>query len=827
MARLIIAKAPPEFAAALGASYPLGDGETSVGTGLDNTISLQGPGIARSHVVFRRRPDGGFQVEDLGSHTGTFVNGYQIPAGKRPKLSIGNKVRVGPFELLFAADAAPAAPTARKPAAPPPEPMDLPDDEHALPPPPPRAKPPAARPAPPPQPTKPKPAEAAPKPRPLPPEPDWSPPAAPPTPPAAPAPPVKPKTAVKPKADAPPPPAPKPPSAPKPKPAAAPAPTQAPKPKPSAPAPVKAKAPPAPQPPPPPKAPPVAKKPAPPPPPPLRMPDRLLRLSEWWAKGREAPPKLTSSLLTGAAKLSGTTYLRVHPDHPARAAEWYQAYLTDPSVNQALLPVALPYLIDLTAVVACRQPPLRRAGHPDYVAAYQEGHLCPLAYNHGVGFVRRQAVAARTPAARRALVAQFVARVFGWVVNAWLDATCGPDDEARREELARCSGPLRLLSEPDDVQAFLVQLAGVVKKKTHARGGAAVFDRLELFLLGASAHIPEAFMNMDQVLIHECLASVRLEEDEYDPRPLHRLPLTPEVPSRQPGEDGEVRGVRRTTRVEELPSVIPQELAAAGLGEDGTRVVIDQLINSGLMKWERRDMEREVTRTSVLVCFVADVGPAAQVAAGTASAANTPSVHARRLIFECVRDIAAAVEPPAGGLDVHVFLDPGRDWPDRRRAWKVTLDDLRRTIGKSVYDDMMAVEGFAPGYFFPAHRAAAPGADHHAFIEDVFGRCSYDQTLFVFLGPESTLPDLLPAQPPPARKQTGARDRVFAVQLGPWPDASDVVRGRWFDDPWAGAEPEYTPDAEFRHAVLEELIGDRRARQADDFDLEPERGVPA
>jgi hypothetical protein len=417
--------------------------------------------------------------------------------------------------------------------------------------------------------------------------------------------------------------------------------------------------------------------------------------------------------------------------------------------------------------------------------------------------------------------------VFGWVVRAWLDATCGADEDARREELAKCSGPAPMLTDPEDVQAFLVQLAGVVKRKTSARGGAAVFDRLELFLLGASAHIPNAFEVFDQVLIHECLQSTRLEEDEYDPRPLHRLPLTPQVPSKQPGEDGEVRGVRRTTRVEELPAVIPQELAPAGLGEDGTRIVIDQLVNSGLMKWERRDMEKEVTRTAVLVCFVADVGPAAQVAAGTANTANTPSAHARRLIFECVRDIAAFVDPPPGGLDVQVFLDPGPDRPDRRRAWHVSLDDLRRTVGKSVYDDMLAVEGFAPGYFFGSHRAAAPGPDQHAFVDEVFGRCRYDQTLFVFLGPEATLPDLLPAHPPPARRQAGARDRVFAVRLGLWTDTVELFRGKWFDDPWGGSDPDDLPDAEFRHAILEEILGDRRARAADDFELEPERGVPA
>lgn len=68
------------------------------------------------------------------------------------------------------------------------------------------------------------------------------------------------------------------------------------------------------------------------------MPDRRLRLSEWWARASVAPRKRTSALLTGAARLCGTTFLRAHPEHPTRAGEWYTAYLTEPGVTQATLP---------------------------------------------------------------------------------------------------------------------------------------------------------------------------------------------------------------------------------------------------------------------------------------------------------------------------------------------------------------------------------------------------------------------------------------------------------------------------------------------------------
>jgi pSer/pThr/pTyr-binding forkhead associated (FHA) protein len=52
--------------------------------------------IAMKHVQLTRR-DGGFWAKDLGSETGTFVNGKQIAA--ETELKPGDKLRVGPLEF--------------------------------------------------------------------------------------------------------------------------------------------------------------------------------------------------------------------------------------------------------------------------------------------------------------------------------------------------------------------------------------------------------------------------------------------------------------------------------------------------------------------------------------------------------------------------------------------------------------------------------------------------------------------------------------------------------------------------------------------------------
>jgi hypothetical protein len=53
------------------------------------------PALSRRHAVLRRRADGAYAIEDLGSTNGTEVNGHQIVAGKPVALTDGDRVHLG------------------------------------------------------------------------------------------------------------------------------------------------------------------------------------------------------------------------------------------------------------------------------------------------------------------------------------------------------------------------------------------------------------------------------------------------------------------------------------------------------------------------------------------------------------------------------------------------------------------------------------------------------------------------------------------------------------------------------------------------------------
>src|SRR2546423_454209 len=55
------------------------------------------PEASRRHAEFRRRPDGGWEVDDLGSRNGTLVDGRRI-AGATP-LTEGATIKVGQTTL--------------------------------------------------------------------------------------------------------------------------------------------------------------------------------------------------------------------------------------------------------------------------------------------------------------------------------------------------------------------------------------------------------------------------------------------------------------------------------------------------------------------------------------------------------------------------------------------------------------------------------------------------------------------------------------------------------------------------------------------------------
>jgi ketosteroid isomerase-like protein len=60
-------------------AYPLSAETTRIGRQPDNDIALTGDlDVSRHHAELRRNPDGSFEIIDLGSHGGTFVNGERI-----------------------------------------------------------------------------------------------------------------------------------------------------------------------------------------------------------------------------------------------------------------------------------------------------------------------------------------------------------------------------------------------------------------------------------------------------------------------------------------------------------------------------------------------------------------------------------------------------------------------------------------------------------------------------------------------------------------------------------------------------------------------------
>ncbi|HQR04059.1 MAG TPA: FHA domain-containing protein, partial [Rhodocyclaceae bacterium] len=79
----------------------------SVGKGDDNLISLQGWTVSKKHAVIQRKPDGVY-VEDLGSSSGTEVNGRK--ASRHGPLQPGDRITIAGYVLEVKDLDAPAAP---------------------------------------------------------------------------------------------------------------------------------------------------------------------------------------------------------------------------------------------------------------------------------------------------------------------------------------------------------------------------------------------------------------------------------------------------------------------------------------------------------------------------------------------------------------------------------------------------------------------------------------------------------------------------------------------------------------------------------------------
>jgi len=82
---------------AKGRRYKVAQSAT-IGRSADATIVLEDPEISRLHAKVARNTAGAFEITDLKSRNGTFVNGQRIASART--LAYGDKVRVGPNTLL-------------------------------------------------------------------------------------------------------------------------------------------------------------------------------------------------------------------------------------------------------------------------------------------------------------------------------------------------------------------------------------------------------------------------------------------------------------------------------------------------------------------------------------------------------------------------------------------------------------------------------------------------------------------------------------------------------------------------------------------------------
>lgn len=78
----------------------LTDDVTTIGSVAGNTVVLADPAVSRKHAGIRK-VDGNYELADLGSTNGVYVNGHKVP---KKTLEPGDIIRVGNTEAVFKRD---------------------------------------------------------------------------------------------------------------------------------------------------------------------------------------------------------------------------------------------------------------------------------------------------------------------------------------------------------------------------------------------------------------------------------------------------------------------------------------------------------------------------------------------------------------------------------------------------------------------------------------------------------------------------------------------------------------------------------------------------
>jgi hypothetical protein len=75
----------------------LADEVTTIGSVAGATVVLADPAVSRKHAAIRK-VDGNYELADLGSTNGVYVNGHKVP---KKTLEVGDIIRVGNTEAVF------------------------------------------------------------------------------------------------------------------------------------------------------------------------------------------------------------------------------------------------------------------------------------------------------------------------------------------------------------------------------------------------------------------------------------------------------------------------------------------------------------------------------------------------------------------------------------------------------------------------------------------------------------------------------------------------------------------------------------------------------
>ena len=447
-------------------------------------------------------------------------------------------------------------------------------------------------------------------------------------------------------------------------------------------------------------------------------------LAAWRARAREAPERLPADELRASAWQCAASFL----DGPAafdEAADWYDGYRNDGHVTRSELPVALPFLVDLGALIAGPHPAADLAAPPAGAdphglwpllrSEYARGCLGLLARCQAVRFVPPAAGGrARNRRTRRRVVARFIDLLFDWAAAAWRRA-----DEAAGAAGDRWAGGVPLLAPTES--AGLPDRAGPRGPRLRrlygadSAAGAAAARRRSPRGVRLRPRRPAGPPSARPALRSP------LDEQAHAIDPLLYEPRAPVAPADAPGDHVAVRRVRRTDRPENLADVLPQELALLRVEPHGKRLLLEKLYREGLLAWERQSFAQAVRRKTFLICYLADAGAA--VRHGGARDAKTAGAHAQQLIFDSLRDFTARMGGRPVRLDFRVYLHDAHR-PERRLAWAFSLEQLRERFGDNSFDDMIELEDLAPGYFFRRPRPAGvpPPPDPGTYLRLAFRR---------------------------------------------------------------------------------------------------------